>query len=345
MQARVSTEINQRIAEAIDVPSASALYRDEIERKIEMLRAELHEAIKISSGKEAAARAERLEEMRRDVFFVPRHGVMPALQGPYMAYSTCSAADMKHQRYVEFCKAVGIEPVFHRKPWEWAFVAHHLLRLGAVANGKHGLVFGVGTEPLPSYFASLGTQIVATDAPPEVGELQGWRATDQFADSAERLWRGSVIDRETFLRHVSYETCDMSDISDHLTGFDFCWSSCCFEHLGSLEAGADFVVNSVERTLKPGGIAVHTTEFNLTSNDETVADGPTVIYRRRDIETLIRRLRARGHEVDDLRVAPDKDPLDFYVDTPPYKHAPHLKLRLWTYSATSVGLVIRRGSN
>jgi len=258
-----------------------------------------------------------------------------------MAYSTCSAADMKNRRYVEFCEVAGIAAVFHRKSWEWAFVTHHLLRHGAVAPENRGLVFGVGEEPLPSYFASLGAQIVATDAPREIGESTGWLATNQFVDSAERLWRERVIDHETFTQRVSYETCDMTDIANHLADFDFCWSSCCFEHLGSLEAGMEFVVNSVEKTLLPGGVAVHTTEFNLSSNDDTVTHGGTVIYRKRDIEELIQRLRDRGHIVSGLRIAPDSDPLDFHVDTPPYG-GPHLKLRLAHYNTTSVGLVIQR---
>jgi len=286
----------------------------------------------------------RVEKSRPSVpaFFHPVHGISPPIEGPYMAYSTCSAADMKNRQYVEFCHAAGVPPVFHRKCWEWAFVTHHLLRYGAVGPGKRGLVFGVGTEPLPSYFASLGAQIVATDAPPEIAKSSGWMATNEFVDSAERLWRECSIDREAFMQRVSYETCDMTNIADHLAGFDFCWSSCCFEHLGSLEAGMEFVANSVEKTLLPGGVAVHTTEFNLSSNDETMTDGATVIYRKRDLEGLIQSLRDRGHVVTDLRIAPDADPLDFHVDTPPYS-GPHLKLRLGHYSVTSVGLVIQRG--
>jgi SAM-dependent methyltransferase len=326
--------------------------RDELFSAVESVRAELQEAIRAAASPTASSASEtvstvaqslsdRVEQLRHR-FFLPVHGISPAVDGPYMAYSTCSAADMKNRQYVEFCEAVNIAKLFHRKYWEWAFVTHHLQRLGVIGPGNRGLVFGVGMEPLPSYFASLGAQIVATDAPSEVGESQGWIAGNQFADSVERLWRECSIDRNTFLQRVCYESCDMTNISPHLTCFDFCWSSCCFEHLGSLEAGMDFVVNSVEKTLRPGGVAVHTTEFNLSSNEETIIDGPTVIYRKRDIESLIQRLRDRGHIVSDLRIAPDVDPLDFYVDAPPYSVAPHLKLRLWDYAATSVGLVIQR---
>ena len=317
----------------------------QIAAAIEALRTEIRETAKLSNAN-AQATAEQLERLRQaaSTLFLPVHGILPPSDGPYMAYSTCSAGDMKNRQYVDFCEAAGVAKVFHRKHWEWAFITHHLQRLGAIGPGRRGIVFGVGTEALPSFFASKGAQIVATDAPPEIGEAKGWAATNQFIDSVEGLWREcNNIDRATFMQRVSYETCDMTAIPAHLIGFDFCWSSCCFEHLGSLQAGLDFVVNSVEKTLLPGGIAVHTTEFNLSSNDETVGDGPTVLYRKRDLEDVIRTLRDRGHEVDDLRVAPDIDPLDFYVDAPPYHTEPHLKLRLMGYTSTSVGLVIRRG--
>jgi hypothetical protein len=113
--------------------------------------------------------------------------------------------------------------------------------------------------------------------------------------------------------------------------------------LGSLQAGMDFVINSVEKTLKIGGIACHTTEFNLSSNDATIESGPTVVYRKRDMEALVQELRARGHEVDEFRIAPDAHPLDFYVDVPPHWKGPHLRLRLMEHTVTSAGLVIRRG--
>lgn len=104
-----------------------------------------------------------------------------------------------------------------------------------------------------------------------------------------------------------------------------------------------FVVNAVEKTLKVGGVAVHTTEFNLSSNEDTVETGDTVIYRHRDLTELIKRLEDRGHIVQPLTIAPDTHCWDFYVDVPPYTTTPHLKLMLGKYVATSVGIVVQRG--
>ena len=184
---------------------------------------------------------------------------------------------------------------------------------------------------------------MATDAPPDIGERSGWTTSLEHAAGFESLqWQG-ITDAETMRALVRFAVCDMTSPPPELVGFDFCWSACCFEHLGSLDAGAAFVLDSVERVLRPGGIAVHTTEFNISSNDRTIDPGPTVIYRRRDMEALIAELRRRGHTVlQDFSVAVDSHVLDAFVDVPPYTHDPHLKLALAGSTATSDGLVASR---
>ena len=135
----------------------------------------------------------------------------------------------------------------------------------------------------------------------------------------------------------------MNDIPAHLTDYDFCWSSCCFEHLGSLQNGIDFVINSIERTLKPGGVACHTTELNLSSDLDTLDSGVTVIYRKQDLQRLCRTLEDRGHWVEPLRIEPGDLPPDYFVDLPPDGSDPHLMLLIGSYVTTSVGIVARRG--
>ena len=110
----------------------------------------------------------------------------------------------------------------------------------------------------------------------------------------------------------------MNAIGDGLRDYDFFFFLCSFEHLGSIENGLDFVVTSVEKVLKPGGIACHTSELNLSSNDETLDNGATVLFRRRDIEKLIERLESRGHKVKPLPIEPAKSFIDLLVDLPPY---------------------------
>lgn len=262
---------------------------------------------------------------------------------PFMQYSTCSATDMLHPRYRDLCNSLHSPPKLHRKLWEWVFVLHHLENAGVIRESMRGIGFGVGQESLPALFAGRGVSILATDAPPQIGTVQGWTETGQHSDSRELLRQPWMCSNEDFDRLVEFRHCDMSDIDVRLSGFDFTWWSCCFEHLGSLEAGTQFVINSVERCLKPGGIAVHTTELNLSSDDETIESGPTVLYRRRDILDLIETLRSRGHFPQSFVQAPDSHVLDYHVDVPPYMNDPHIKLLLGSHVTTSVGIVVQRG--
>lgn len=274
---------------------------------------------------------------------VPNLSVASAPQdGAFMRHSTCSMADFFHPRFAQLCALLHHPLQLHRKLWEWIFIVHHLREAGVLREGCRGVGFGVGRERLPAVFAGLGAQVTATDAPSEVGMSAGWTETGQHAASLDALRHPQIVPDAVFDRKVSYKTCDMREIDPQLTGYDFTWSSCCFEHLGSLDAGLQFVVDSVEKTLKPGGVACHTTEFNLSSDTQTVESGHTVLYRRRDILRLVETLRERGHEVQPFVIAPDTHYLDGYVDVPPYRDDAHLRLRLESHVATSAGIVVRR---
>jgi len=123
--------------------------------------------------------------------------------------------------------------------------------------------------------------------------------------------------------------------------FDFCWSSCAFEHLGSIEHGLRFVERSID-TLTPGGVAVHTTEFNLSSNDETVETPSVSIFRRRDMDELAARLTAAGHDVSPFDWSGGPGFAETVIDVPPYRGNPHLKLQIEQYACTSVGIIVRK---
>lgn len=261
---------------------------------------------------------------------------------PFLPFSTCSAADFIHPRYAQLCRTLAHPVQFHRKVWEWIFVYYHLERFGVLKEGCQGVGFGVGTERLPSVFANLGASVIATDAPAEIGLSSGWTETGQHSDTLNELFYSDLVSKEVFNSKVSHRFCDMNAIDADLKGFDFTWSCCSFEHLGSLEAGMQFVINSVENTLKPGGVAVHTTEFNLSSNDDTIDSGPTVLYRRRDMDELVSRLEALGNEVQPFVIAPDSHFLDFHVDLPPYSNEPHLKIKFGRHVTTSAGIVVKK---
>jgi hypothetical protein len=231
----------------------------------------------------------------------------------------------------------------HRKIWEFTWISAVLRKSGLLRKGNKGLGFGVGQEPLPVFFARHGIEILATDAPNAAIEGHGWETTGQHASSLEPLRRPQLLDDNLFDKLVSFRPADMNNISGDLKGFDFCWSACCFEHLGSIEHGLTFVEQSL-KTLRPGGLAIHTTEFNLSSNDATFEHPSLCLFRKRDIEALYDRLISAGHKPWPLNFHPGTGPADAYIDLPPYG-LPHLKLEVASYATTSIGLVIQKGES
>jgi SAM-dependent methyltransferase len=253
----------------------------------------------------------------------------------------CKAKDWHNDWFQRWVGEIREPSRYHRKQWEFVYVMQALWERDCIQKGKKGLVFAVGTEPCPTIFANYGCDILATDILPEQGIEKGWTDGDQLCFGIESLNKRGLCDDETLRRHVRYRPVDMNNIPDDLRDFDFNWSSCSFEHLGSIEKGLAFLKNQL-KTLKPGGWAVHTTEFNISSNDRTLETGDTVVFRMRDIEQLVKELRSEGHYVEELDYSLGGLPEDFAVDVHPYQQEKHLKLQICEYVATSIGIIIQK---
>jgi len=230
----------------------------------------------------------------------------------------------------------------HRKLWEYCFIARALDERGLLRLGHRGLGFAVGSEPLAAAFAARGCTITATDLAADDCRVADWAPSRQWTGNASALNARHLCPADAFASRVEFRPVDMNAIPDDLAGYDFTWSSCSFEHCGTIDLGLAFLVEQM-KCLRPGGIAVHTTELNLTSNDRTLDAGPTVIFRTADLEWVATELTARGHEIEPFDLAIGSAPEDRHVDRPPYTQRPHLRLELGGYVTTSVGLIIRKG--
>jgi SAM-dependent methyltransferase len=229
----------------------------------------------------------------------------------------------------------------HRKLWEWCAIAQALDERGMLTPARSGLGFAVGREPLASLFAQRGCSLLATDFPQNNSD---WSKTGQLAASLDAIHWPKLIAAPEFAARVTYQPIDMRNLSPLPPAqFDFLWSSCSFEHLGNLNKGLDFVRNSLH-CLKPGGVAVHTTEYNVSSNDKTVKVGDSVIYRQQDIEALDRSLRPLGCAIESLDFEAGAEPHDIGFDYPPYysQGRQHIKLNLHDHISTSLLLIIRK---
>lgn len=253
----------------------------------------------------------------------------------------CKAMDYRCSWFTRWCEALGEVPNLHRKQWEYVYILQSLWERGCIGPGKKGLVFAVGSEPLPALMASMGCTILATDINPETGREKGWENANQLCYGLDQLNTRGLCDKDLFLERVQYRPVDMNEIPPDLCDFDFNWSSCSFEHLGSIAKGKNFLLNQLN-TLKPGGWAVHTTEFNVSSNDLTQDDNESVFYRKRDIDDAVNELQQAGHLVEEVDISMGGLPEDYQVAVQPHNQKVHLKLQVDKFVVTSIGLIIQK---
>jgi 2-polyprenyl-3-methyl-5-hydroxy-6-metoxy-1,4-benzoquinol methylase len=223
----------------------------------------------------------------------------------------------------------------HRKLWEFVSIAQaYKDRIG---SGGRCLGFGVGKEPLPAWFAAQGAEVVATDRPDK-----GVWLDRQHSAGFDELRREGICEEDVFQRLASYQPVDMRNISSDLRDFDFTWSASCFEHLGGIQAGIEFFLKQMH-CLKRGGIAVHTTEYLTSSNEETLDSPNLCFFRQRDLLELMQRMATQGDRLWGIDLTPGTDPVDAHVDQHPFGAEPHLNLQMGTFKFTSVLLIGMRG--
>ena len=184
---------------------------------------------------------------------------------------------------------------------------------------------------------------------------KAWSVTAQHTKSLEQAFHSHLVDRKTFLEQTNLRFVDMNRIPEDLKDYNFCWSICALEHVGSIRQGLEFIENSLE-TLRPGGLAVHTTEFNFLNDEETIDNWGTVLFQRKHFLDVSNHLRGMGHYVADLDFDVGNKPMDKFIDLPPYDHdfsdymksiwagkQQHVKLAIDGFASTCFGLIIRKG--
>ena len=266
-----------------------------------------------------------------------RWSCLPTLSNPVS--QLCTASQFNEPYYSDLCSKLKVRPRFHRKQWEFVYILRCLELSGMASPHKHGLAFGVGREKLPSYLVSQGCHILATDLPANQSDGP-WVGGNQHTDTLKNLFYKQLVDETTFYKNAEFRPVNMNAIPRDISGFDFCWSSCALEHLGSLEAGLEFIRNSLE-CLRPGGVAVHTTEFNLENADYTLEKRRTVVYREKDIKAFIEEMNKAGHIVE-LNLNPGQELFDTYVDR---DRDSDIHIRLYVAHqilATSMGIMVKK---
>jgi 2-polyprenyl-3-methyl-5-hydroxy-6-metoxy-1,4-benzoquinol methylase len=253
-----------------------------------------------------------------------------------IASQACTADQFHESDYIRLAAAITQKPTFHRKQWEYIYILRALEQLGLTTPGTTGLGFGCGREPLTAVMAGHGLNLVITDIPP-VGVVDPHWGSQSLMDS----FYGGICPEDVYRRQVAFRAVDMNSIPDDLGLYDFLWSCCALEHLGSLQAGLDFIVKST-KCLKPGGFGIHTTEFNVSSDFDTLESPGLSLYRRLDLIKLQDRLIEANCSMMPINFYAGDLPEDLHIDLPPYAQTVHLKLQIGKYVVTSFGLVLRK---
>lgn len=290
---------------------------------------------------------ERVDLARHELGAQPRPFASLVSQAPSAAHF----AEPELTRWLPVVDPDGVSSRCpQRKHWEWALVLQAAHAHGLMVPGRRALGFGVGKEPVPAGLAAAGVEVLATDQDVERGATSAdWAQTDQHLRGLSDLLRPDLLPDEDLAALVRVQALDMNDAFDELGTVDLVWSSCALEHLGSPAAGLDFVRRSC-RLLTPGGVAVHTTELELTDRTESADYGHCAVYVLADLQRLAATLREDGLEIELSSHVSMATPRDRTVSTalladPDLAHEPaHLKLVIGDSVSTSFGLVVRRPS-
>lgn len=161
--------------------------------------------------------------------------------------------DIESDWVAHWCGQLGTPVLYHRKLWETPLPYKRSLKMGICRKVLRGLGFGCGREPLPSYLAAHGIAVTLTDLETEEAKAAAWSQTAQHAASREQAFHSHLVSRERFDALVNLRAADINSIPANLADYDFCWSICALEHIGSIARGLDFLENSLT-TLKLGGL-------------------------------------------------------------------------------------------
>ena len=218
----------------------------------------------------------------------------------------------------------------HRKEWEFTQGLYGLRRLQRLSPGASALGLGCGHEPLIYFLATRLRKVVATDL--YEGDFSEGEANPQVLSNPD-YYAPFAYPRD----HLDVKRMNAMDIDSPDDSFDIVFSFSSIEHFGSRKAQGRSLAE-IKRVLRPGGIAVITTEMILNKY------GRHGDYFQREelLEDLIpgSGLRLVGDSFD---FTMSRATFDGLVHLPEEKYKrPHLILKRWRTYYTSCSLIMEK---
>jgi SAM-dependent methyltransferase len=230
----------------------------------------------------------------------------------------------------------------HRKDWEWALGIIAMRRFGKLNEKSTAIGVGAGREEVLFYVANKLKHVYATD----LYDGNNWKnfAPSDFPENPKKY--APFPYKEDALTVLRMDGTKLEFPSE---SFDIAFSFSSIEHFGGKNhSGALRSVKEMERVLKPGGLAVITTEYIINDKEHLEFFNRRTIYS--DLIDKLERLKLV--EPLDLRITTKT--LDTVIDYPSigvswnninndYKRThPHIVLRIKNILFTSIMLVFQK---
>jgi SAM-dependent methyltransferase len=231
---------------------------------------------------------------------------------------------------LELCPDWKKNGAIHRKHWEWGLGLYGLQKLGCIRPDAEALSVGAGVEWPLYYFANRVRHVHAIDLYDDT-HFEGLDPT--VPSNAERA-APFPYRREA----LSFTRMDALDLQFPDDTFDFVFTFSSIEHFGG-HGGTALAMQEIARVLKPGGVAVVSTEIVLHGRDPEffTADEIAPCFVDASGLTLVEPL--------DLAIDPElvANPVPF--DYPPGFQGdtgPHTSVRIRGVTFTSIELFLRK---
>ena len=160
-------------------------------------------------------------------------------------------------------------PRLHRKQWEFGMIFLALKKLGMITPESNGLSMGGGNERVLYSLARRIKKLTVTD----LYEAETSWDTARTDNAQDFILRSKPFEVDN--SRLDVKIMDMRRLEFPDNYFDFCYSSCSFEHIGHYN---DFLthLNEAFRVLKNNGVYVFTTEFLF--GDVTIKDPNNYLF-------------------------------------------------------------------
>jgi SAM-dependent methyltransferase len=184
----------------------------------------------------------------------------------------------------------------HRKDWEWALGIIAMKRFGKLNDDNTALGIGAGRELILFYLTNYLDHLYATD----LYSRKEWEnfAPVDFLDNPSKY--APFPYDQSALTVLRMDGTKLEFPSD---SFDIVFSFSSIEHFGGANhSGALKSLKEMERVLKPGGIAIVTTEYIINNKDPP--DLTNQFYNERTIHS---------HLIDRLEIMKLVEPVDLTI--------------------------------